>query len=96
MRNNFALDLTKRCQAEFEKSFKKYDTCTPKLISNLSYATDAIVKCYQGDHSLCHKQSNVCWVAGTSWIDRSTHVQLIQPFPSVFCTDFFSKITCKP
>ena len=71
IRNNFATDLSKRCQAEFNKAFAK-QVSTVHLKRYLSYAVDAIVECYKGNHSLCIKLSFVCKGA---WIKTSTYLE---------------------
>lgn len=60
VQNRFALDLAQRCQAEYAASLQKHGSDTSKNIRHLSYCSDAIIKCFQGDHSLCLKHSLVC------------------------------------
>jgi hypothetical protein len=60
IQNRFALALSKRCQAEYAASLQKFGCDTSRNINQLSYATDAILSCFQGDHALCRKYSLVC------------------------------------
>lgn len=72
-RNTFALDLAQRCHAEFNCAFDNCRSDTQALVSKLSYASDAVIKCYQGDHSKCKDHSLVCPdKQGRDWLTRST------------------------
>ena len=68
---SFALELSKRCTAEFEACHKKTGGHLTKMREELAQVPEALLLCYQGDCSLCHKHSFVCgsnkktpWVKG--------------------------------
>ncbi|KAK3596404.1 hypothetical protein CHS0354_019003 [Potamilus streckersoni] len=71
MRDRFAIDLTQRCQVEFENAFNKLNGNTDRVKSCLSYSVDAIVQCYQGDHSLCTDNSYAC---KGDWLEKSPYL----------------------
>jgi len=56
----FALDLSRRCQAEFEMCFKKLDGNLAKIKQLMIKLPDTLIQCYQGDCSQCNKYSFVC------------------------------------
>ena len=72
LRNRFAVDLSKRCQAEFNSAFKKHKGDPAKVIRSTAFAVNAIVRCYQGDHSICTEKSSVCTSKKGNWIERSS------------------------
>lgn len=45
-----------------------------KMKNKLSYAVDAIVQCYMGDHALCRKHSLVCNGGIVNWVSKSTYL----------------------
>ena len=53
-------DIPKRLAAEFNAAHNKYGSDKRQLIRHCSYLYDAVIKCYSGDCSLCHKYSLVC------------------------------------
>ena len=60
MQARFSLDLSRRCQGEHAAALKKYGSETHSVVRHLSYTSDAIIDCYQGDHKLCLKWSFLC------------------------------------
>lgn len=72
VRNNFAIDIAERCQAEFTQAFESNAGDYLKVQNKLSYTVDAIIRCYQGKHNLCRKHSFVCNGGTKNWIKRST------------------------
>lgn len=72
--HNFAPDAVDRCTAEINQA---YDLCagdSQKMKNKLSYAVDAIVQCYMGNHALCRRQSLVCNGGTVSWVSKSTYL----------------------
>lgn len=63
----FALDVQKRVQTEFSSAYRAANGDTDKLIRSGSFICDAIVSCYNGDHSICRLHSFVC-TKGKPWI----------------------------
>ena len=59
LKDCFANDFSKRCQAEYEQPFEK-STDFAAMKQNLSYISDAIIDCYFGDHGKCSKFSYAC------------------------------------
>lgn len=62
-KGRFAHDVAKRCTAEFDAAFTRHKGDTSRMVRTLSFATDAILLCYAGNHSRCGRHSLVC--AGT-------------------------------
>ena len=60
VKKRFALDVTKRCNAEFQICYSKNKGNISLVKRHLSYVIDAVIKCYSGDCSLCSKHSFVC------------------------------------
>ncbi|XP_060557020.1 uncharacterized protein LOC132717547 [Ruditapes philippinarum] len=60
LRNRFALDLSRRCTAEFESVFTKENGDFSKITEKLKYLVTAIKRCYAGDHYGCNLHSRVC------------------------------------
>lgn len=58
--NRFATDLSMRCNSEFENIHRQTAGDTEKLKERTAAVTNAIVKCYQGNHVLCKAESTVC------------------------------------
>ena len=56
----FAIDIVERCQAEAKHICQNYRGNIFTIISRASVMSDTIIKCYQGDCSLCWKYSSVC------------------------------------
>ena len=68
---SFALELSKRCTAEFESCHKKSKGNLTMMRKELSPVPQTLLLCYQGDCSDCNKYSFVCgsnkknpWVKG--------------------------------
>ena len=53
-------ELSSRCDAEVKQAFNRYGTNEIDMTSALHNTGKAILKCYQGDHSLCAMFSFVC------------------------------------
>ena len=70
-RNNFAIDLSKRCTAEYNAAFKKHSGNVAQIIRGTAFAGGAIVNCYKGDHSRCQKLSYVCKGGQENWVQKS-------------------------
>lgn len=76
MKDRFANDMSKRCQAEYDKAFEKcvdFDS----MKRSLSFAADAVVNCYFDDHNLCSKHSFVCSYSkrAKTWIEKSAFLR---------------------
>jgi hypothetical protein len=56
----FALELSKRCAAEFSACHDKFKDDFEKMREALAPVPSAIIKCYQGNCSLCRQHSFVC------------------------------------
>jgi len=68
----FADDLASRCQAEHSAAYRQSGRHRDVLKRNMTFVTDAILLCYQGDHSLCRIHSFVCkGTRGDNWIKNS-------------------------
>jgi len=84
--NRFAMDLGKRCEAEFQAAFEKHRGNVNILAGELLLVTEAIVDCYKGNCDECIDHSFVCKGKQNPWprpylpkgryIDRS---QIIDP-----------------
>ena len=73
--NNFATDLSMRCQSEFENIHRQTTGNTLKLQKYISVTTDAITACYQGDHKLCKLHSTVCvGEVDNNWLIQSQYL----------------------
>ena len=82
----FALDLSKRCVAEFQTAMNVFSADITKVKRAMSYTTHCLVKCYQGDHRDCTKRSFVCkGTKSNNWVSRSTYMP--KSFNCVTCTD---------
>ena len=57
---HFADDLASRCHAEHAAAFHELAGESSKIRRAMTYARDAIITCYQRDHSLCKKHSRIC------------------------------------
>ena len=57
-------DLTKRCHGEHKAAMTHYKQNTGKVQEKMVSIVEAIVRCYQNDHSLCLQHSFLC--GGTS------------------------------
>ena len=57
---SFALELSRRCTAEFEACHKKCNIDLAKMRKELANVPQTLVLCYQGDCSDCNDFSHVC------------------------------------
>jgi len=75
---DFATDMSKRCQAEFDdvhKATRGNLTRLKSAMPNIKQAI-AIISCYSGDHSFCKLHSRVCNGTGESnWIHKSVFLK---------------------
>lgn len=73
LKDRFANDFSKRCQAEYEKAFA-ISVDLQSMKRNLSFASDAIVDCYFGDHDNCKQYSYVCSNSkhDKTWLEKSS------------------------
>lgn len=59
-KTRFADDVTVRCAAEHAAAYKIHRDDREKLKTELGKSMEAILKCYQDDHSECEEKSFVC------------------------------------
>uniref|UniRef100_K1Q240 Mutator-like transposase domain-containing protein n=1 Tax=Magallana gigas TaxID=29159 RepID=K1Q240_MAGGI len=84
--HNFAFDAVDRCTAEINQAYDLYAGDSHKMKNKLSYAVDAIVQCYMGDHALCRKHSLVCnggivnWRLSPAVLDKNINSQKVESF----------------
>lgn len=76
LKDRFANDFSKRCQAEYEQAFEVSEDFL-SMKRNLTYASDAIVDCYLGRHDNCAKFSYVCSNSrnGKTWLEKSAFLK---------------------
>ena len=60
LEKRLADDLSERCQAEAKGAFKSCGPDEKAMKNALHLASEAIVSCYEGDHTLCVMHSFVC------------------------------------
>jgi hypothetical protein len=85
MQRRLADDMPNRCQAEHAAALEYLVGDHGKVKIALSYTVDAMMMCYQGDHTHCRKASFVCDSGKTNnWVCRSAY--LPNQF-KVTCTD---------
>ena len=60
MQNRFADDMRTRCSTKCSRAFEKYGSDLDVVKRHLSHTSEAIIKCCQGDHTMCKKHSFVC------------------------------------
>lgn len=73
LRNRFATDLSKRCQAEFNRIHEKMGGDFTSILSHMPKCINAIKKCYFADHSFCKLYSEVCnGEQNDNWIKKGT------------------------
>lgn len=60
LQQRLSQDIAKRCSAEFDQAYQRHRGDSQEMVRTLSYIPDAIVGCYQEDHTLCRKHSLVC------------------------------------
>ena len=58
--SRFAMDISKRCQAEIQEASKACPGDLAAIMRKLEFVPDAIIACYTGNHNLCHEHSLVC------------------------------------
>ena len=72
---DFANDLGARCHAEQKAAMKAFKGDTTKVNIKITDAKEAIVLCYQGNHTLCKTKSSVCrGTLKSTWITRSAYL----------------------
>lgn len=86
LRNRFALDLSRRCTAEFESVFTKENGDFSKITEKLKYLITAIKRCYAGDHYGCNLHSRVCkgaknnnWLVNSAFLTKNFKISLNIP-----------------
>lgn len=93
----FADDLASRCHAEHSNAFVKLAGELNKIKRSMTYVRDAIIKCYEADHTLCKKHSWVCkGKIRSNWLLHSVYLSsdfCIQPMETdvnklVECIDY--------
>ena len=73
--NSFAVDLSMRCQSEFQNIHRKVNGDALMLQKHINMTSDAIIACYQGDHRLCLSQSTVCMGdSDNNWLVKSEYL----------------------
>ena len=73
--NSFAVDLSMRCQMEFQNIHRKVNGDALMLQKHINMTSDAIIACYQGDHRLCLSQSTVCMGdSDNNWLVKSEYL----------------------
>ena len=58
--SRFALDFSHRLQAELKALAKRYPGNYEAIFEHSRGMDDAVIACYQGDHTACHQVSLVC------------------------------------
>ena len=82
-KSRFADDLVRRCAAEHDAAYARFKEDSDNVSRSLSYCVDAIIKCYQGDHSICQRRSFVCdGSPSNSWKRTCMHKN-----SQITCTD---------
>lgn len=83
LRGRFALDLSKRCTAEFNAFYEKESGNFSKISENIKMSIHAIKRCYCNDHSGCKLNSLVCrggktdnWLSNSSFLTRNFKINL--------------------
>lgn len=76
LKDRFANDFSKRCQAEYEQAFEASEDFT-SMKRNLSYSSDAVVDCYFGQHDNCKKYSYTCsnYKNAKTWLEKSAFLK---------------------
>lgn len=72
--NQFALDLSQRCTAEYESALTKCNGDTAKFKNKLSHTVDAMILCYQNKHCICRTKSFVCAGRDNPWVNNSKYL----------------------
>ena len=80
MQSRFSVDISKRCQLEYEKAFEVYAGNTNKIFRSISYTCEAIAACYQGNHAKCIKHSLACKGGKKNWVQRSPYLEQFSNF----------------
>ena len=83
MQNRFSTDLSLRCQAEFENCHQRARGDLENLKISITESTEAILRCYAGDHKLCRAHSSVCagendnnWILKNEFLPNSFKISL--------------------
>ena len=66
--NNFATDLTDRCNKELVLTVKFHQGDFKKVKNRISFIVDAIGNCYMGNHTKCKKHSFACDGSRKMWL----------------------------
>ena len=75
LRNRFSIDISRRCQSEFECIHRKVDGNFKEMVSQTHLCIPAIKRCYCGDHTYCKLHSNVCKGENNdNWIVKSCYL----------------------
>jgi hypothetical protein len=56
----FALELSKRCNSEFETCYHKCDGNLENMKDAMAHVPETLILCYQGDCSRCNEHSFIC------------------------------------
>ena len=86
LRNRFALDLSRRCSAEFQAVFNREGGNFSKMVEKLKYCVNAIKRCYAGDHFSCQLHSRACkgkadnnWLMNSAFLTKNFKISLSYP-----------------
>ena len=75
VQNRLANDLTRRCHGEHAAAFQALDGDTAKVRHQLNSTIDALLLCYQGNHSSCSRVSYLCHgSANNNWFSRNMYL----------------------
>ncbi|XP_069109848.1 uncharacterized protein [Argopecten irradians] len=75
IKRKFSCDLAARCQAELSHLYDRHCGSLVPLQRAARGVREAIVKCYQGKHSVCKTKSLVCIGTKTkNWLTNSTYL----------------------
>ena len=74
-------DLPYRCASEHAAAYEHYGGDLNRVRTKMSYTVDCLVRCYQGDHSLCKRTSFRCrphrpWYKHSSYIQKGFILKL--------------------
>lgn len=56
----FCLDVTKQCTSAYERCYSDCIGDQSMMVHKLSFATDAMIECYSGNHDMCRRKSYTC------------------------------------
>jgi hypothetical protein len=77
LKDRFANDCAKRCQAEFTQALAHYRGDISQVQNSRASVVDSIILCYQGDHSQCFRNSFVCrgeWIRKSAFLTNNFQV----------------------